>query len=271
MRIVFIFISIFVSLFIPGKVHANDAPDRGIVYNTKETNAVVYFCEKTSNNLLDCEFTQTRVQKKGKAEELTSQLDQARKLFQSSNEKEEKEISQACTDMNEYLLVLQGRKQGQNIIQQEKINSMSEMEKKDLINLFQISNAYCKSKTLENYLAVARAEFDRKIRTCAVSSNNWKQSFRLIIDEVSGAYTWVAKGEPIGACGVIQLSRFEPEKIKNSKLVAWNYIAKKMVTNKRGNLFPGMACEDLDENEYVFDWKSREHGLGCDYIDFLPF
>ncbi|SEF42553.1 hypothetical protein [Nitrosomonas ureae] len=264
------FIYIFLSLLIPCKVLANEAPDKGIVHNTKETNALTYFCEKTRNDLLDCEFTQTRVQKKVKAEELTSQLDQARKLFQSSNEREGKEISQACTDMNEYILVLQGHKQGQNIIQQEKINSMSEMEKKDLINLLKISNAYCKSKTLENYLAMARAEFDRRMRTCGVSSNNWKQSFRLIIDEVSGAYTWVAKGEPIGACGVIQLSRFEPE-IENSKLVAWNYISKKIVTNKRENLFPGMACEDLDENEYVFDWKSREHGLGCDYIDFLPF
>ena len=270
MRIVSIFIGVLISLLISDNVHANDAPNNGIVYNTKETNAIVYFCEKTHNNFLNCEFTQTRVQKKTKIEALKAELDKARELFQSVDDKEEKELSQACKDINEYSQMLQGHKQVQNKIQQEKISNMSEMEKKDVINLFKISMAYCDSKTLENYLAMAHAAFDRETRTCTVSSNTWKQSFRIVKDQASGAFTWVAKGEPSGTCGVIQLSRFEPEKLDNSEFLYWNYIAKKVVTNKQGTLFPGMACNDLDENEYTFDWKSKEHGLGCDYIEFSP-
>ena len=65
---------------------AEEMPTSGIVYNTKETNSLVYFCEKNRGNTLDCDFTQTRVRKKAKAEDLKTRLDQARKGFPTSKE-----------------------------------------------------------------------------------------------------------------------------------------------------------------------------------------
>lgn len=33
---------------------------------------------------------------------------------------------------------------------------------------------------------------------------------------------------------------------------------------------PGVACKDLDEEEYVFDWKSKDYTFACDYVRFSP-
>ena len=76
-----------------------------------------------------------------------------------------------------------------------------------------------------------------------------------------------------GACGIVQLSRFEPERLKSSSGEFWKYIAKKSVTNKQGLFMRGFGgdvmCKDLDENEYIYDYKSKTHALGCDYIEFV--
>ena len=30
----------------------------------------------------------------------------------------------------------------------------------------------------------------------------------------------------------------------------------------------GASCKGLDEAEYLYDWRSKEHSLSCDYIEF---
>ena len=162
--------------------------------------------------------------------------------------------------------MLQGRKKAPNKETQDNLKNISDLENKDLVKFVDAVTTACNAKTEESYLNVNRVLFDRDARTCAVSSYTYKQSFRLVLDDVSGARSWVAKGEPSGPCGIVQLSRFEPEKLENLKSIYWKYIAKKAVTNKQGFLMPGMACTKLDEDEYIFDWRSKEHALGCDYI-----
>lgn len=245
---------------------SDDAPSSGIVYNTKETNSLVYFCEKNRDNFLDCEFTQARVRKEAKPEDLKTRLDEARKAFLTSKEL----TPESCKEQKDFVEVLQGRKKAPNKEQQDYLKNISDMERKDVLKIMDAITTACKSKTEESYLNVVRIGFEKDARTCVVSSINYKQSFRLVLDPVSGARSWVAKGDPTGACGIVQLSRFEPEKMKDSKLEFWKYIAKKAVTNRQGLLMPGMACKDLDEDEYIFDWRSKEHALGCDYIKFSP-
>ncbi len=247
-------------------VIADETPSSGIVYNTKEIHSLVYFCEKSQDNFLDCEFTQTRVRKKAKAEDLKSRLDEARKEFRTSKEL----TPEMCKQQKDFIEILQGRKKAPNKEQQDFVKNISDMEKKDVLKIMSAITTACDSRTEENYLNVVRVGYDKDARTCVVNSHAYKQSFRLVLDHVSGARSWVAKGEPSGACGIVQLSRFEPERLKDSKFVFWKYVAKKSVTNRQGLFMPGMSCKDLDEDEYIYDWRSKEHALGCDYIEFSP-
>lgn len=245
---------------------ADEEPSSGIVYNTKETHSLVYFCEKNRNNSLDCEFIQTSVRKKANAQDLKSRLDEARKTFSTSKEL----TPEMCREQKDFVEVLNGRNKAPNKYQQDFLKNISDLEKKDMLKIMSAITTACDSNTEENYLNVVRIGHDKDTRTCIVNSYTYKQSFRLVLDHISGARSWVAKGEPSGACGIVQLSRFEPESLKDSKLVFWKYVAKKAVTNRQGLLMPGVACKDLDEDEYVYDWRSKEHALGCDYIEFSP-
>lgn len=245
---------------------AEELPTSGIVYNTKETNSLVYFCEKNRDNTLDCDFTQTRVRKKAKAEDLKTRLDQARTGFPTSKEL----TTESCKSQKDFFEILQGQKKAPKKETEDYLKNISELEKKDLLRIVAAMESACKLKTEESYLNVVRVGYEKDARTCVVSSHTYKQSFRLVLDHLSGARAWVAKGEPSGACGIVQLSRFEPERLKDSKLVFWKHVAKKAVTNKQGLFMPGAMCKDLDEDEYIFDWKSKEHALGCDYIEFSP-
>lgn len=241
---------------------ADEAPFSGMVYNTKKVDSLVYFCKKNHDNSLDCEFIQTRVRKKAKAQDLKSRLDEARKAFSTSKEL----TPEMCKEQKNSVEVLHGRKE-----QQDFLKNISDLEKKDILQIMSAMTTACDSKTEENYLNVVRIGHDKDTRTCIVISHTYKQSFRLVLDRISGARSWVAKGEPSSPCGVVQLSRFEPESLKDSKLVYWKYVAKEALTNPQGLLMPGLSCKDLDEDEHVYDWRSKEHALGCDYIEFSTF
>jgi len=239
-------------------------PSSGIVYNTKETSSLVYNCVNNRDNSLDCDFTQTSVRKKAKPQDLEARLNQGREAFSTSKEL----TPEICKEQKDYVEILYGRKKAHNKVLQGFVRNISDLEKKDTLKILNAATTACDSKNEENYLNVIRIGHDKDTRTCKVSSLTYKQSFRLVLDTVSGARSWVAKGDPSGACGIVQLSRFEPESLKDSKYVFWKYIAQKAVTNRKGLLTPGMACKDLDEDEYVYDWRHKEHALGCDYINF---
>lgn len=257
-----------ISLLCAASALAEQAPSSGEVYNTREASHLLYFCEKSPNDSLDCDFTQTRVRKSVKPEVLKARLDMARKQFST-----EKVFSpDECKQVKDFAEVFRGRKmvQGKEAETKDWLKSMSDLERKDVRKQLDASIAGCDSKSEENYLNVVRTAFDKDVRTCIVSSNTYKQSFRLVLDPISGAQSWVATGDPSGPCGVVQLSRFEPEQPEGLSITFWKYIAKKAVTNKQGMLMERMACTDLDEAEYIFDWRSKDWALGCDYIIFSP-
>lgn len=240
---------------------AGDAPDTGLLYNTKETHSLVFQCQQSSENTLECDFTQTAVRKKAKPEELKTSLDQARNEFRAGV----KFTNEECKAYSELVEILEGRKKAPK---EQELKKISDIAKKDLLTSTKAMTQFCKSKTEENFLKMIQLNHDKNTRTCQVSSNTFKQIFRYIKDNVSGGGTWVVKGEPTGPCGTVQLSRFEPEQPKGSSLVLWKYIAKKAVTNPQGFIAPGVSCKELDESEYLYDWRSKEHQLSCDYIDF---
>lgn len=257
-----IVVSIIVWLIGASNVLAEDAPDMGFLYNTKETHSLVFQCHKSTDNMLECDFTQTAVRKKEKPDDLKASLNQARDEFRNGV----KFTSEECKSYSDLLDILEGRKKPPK---EEGLKNITEIEKRDLIESMKAMTQFCKDKTEENYLKLIRLNHDKNMRTCQVSSNTFKQTFRYIQDNVSGKGTWVTKGDPAGPCGIVQLSRFEPEQPKKGfPITFWKYIARKAITNPQGSIAPGALCKELDESEYLYDWRSKEHQLSCDYIDF---
>lgn len=242
---------------------AEEAPSTGLLYNTKEAHSLVYRCQQNLDNSLDCEFTQTAVRKKTKPDDLNFKLNQAREEFRAGVKMSADECKM-YKDMND---VFEGRKKAPK---EEGLKEITEMQKKDLLKMTKSMMEFCKSKTEENFLNFVRLGHEKDTRTCKVSANTYKQAFRFVQDHLSNAGAWVVQSTPEGPCGIVQLSRFEPERLKDSKLVFWKYLARKAITNPQGSFFPGASCKGLDEGEYVYDWRSKEHSLGCDYVEFTP-
>ncbi|OOZ42998.1 hypothetical protein [Solemya velum gill symbiont] len=240
---------------------ADDAPTTGFLYNTKETHSIQYQCELNNRDILDCEFTQTAVRKKGKPEDLDVSLKQAREEFKSGV----KIPAEECKLYTGLVDILEGRKKPPN---EQGFSEITDINRADLLKTSKAMKNFCTSKKEEDFLNFVRLIHEKDLRTCKVSSHTFKQSFKMVQDNLSGVGSWVAQGEAEGPCGIVSLSRFEPERLKDYSLVLWKYISRKAVTNPKGELLPGASCKNLDESEYIYDWRSKEHSLGCDYIEF---
>jgi len=242
---------------------AGDAPTTGMLYNIKETHSIVFRCQQNSSNILDCKFTQIAVRKKAKPEDLSATLGRARESFKSG----EKTSTEDCKMASELVDILEGRKKPPR---EQGLSEITDIQKADHLKEMKAMKILCKSNKEEDFLNLVRLGHEKNLRTCLVSSNSFTQSFKLVQDAFSGIGTWVAQGDAEGPCGIVQLTRFEPEKLEISSHVVWKYIARKAVTNPNGVLFPGTLCKNLDETEYTYDWRSKEYSLGCDYLEFSP-
>jgi len=187
---------------------------------------LVYSCEQNRDGSLDCEFTQTAVRKKAKPEDLGSKLKQARDEFRGGLKSAE-----GCKTNSEMVEVLEGRKKPPK---EDAWKEITEMQKKDFLITTKAMSEFCRSRTEENYLKFVRLIHDEDTRTCRVSSNSYKQKFKFVQDFTSGSGSWVTQGTPEGPCGIVQLSRFESERMKDSKFIFWKYIARKAITNPQG-------------------------------------
>jgi len=242
---------------------AEEAPSTGLLYNTKETHSLVYRCQQNRDDSLDCDFIQTAVRKNAKPEDLNSKLNQARKEFRGGA----KITAEECKMFKDLVDIIEGRKKAPK---EEGFRDITDMQKRDLLKTGKGMMDFCKSRTEENFLNIIRLGHEKDTRTCQVSANTFKQTFRFVQDNLSGTGAWVVQGTPEGPCGIVQVSRFEPERLKDLKLVFWKYVARKAVTNPQGMFFPGASCKGFDESEYIYDWRSKEHSLGCDYVEFSP-
>lgn len=261
---------------------ADEFPTNGLLYNTKETSSLVYSCEKMSDGFLECEFTQTSVRKKLKAKDLDKKLKEAEEQFPGALK--DLTSDKECESMQNMLGAFEDGRTLEEIAEtsdfisdkEQFIKSMGEMpaaQKKDMKSTLQAINEFCETKSKESYLKFIRLGLDKEMSTCLIGPNTYKQKFRFVEDYASGIGAWVVDGNPEGPCGIVQLSRFEPEKTElgDSTITFWKYIAKKAITNPKGTLMGLGSCSELDEDEYMYDWRSKEHHMNCDYIEFSPF
>jgi len=225
---------------------------------------MVYRCEPQGADQLVCDFEQSAVRLKAKIAELPAAIEAARKQFRDEKPPSEKE----CTMYRDIDAVMNGQRPAPK---PEALKAMTSVEKADFKLAATAYLNYCSKPSEDNYLDLVRIDHEKKRRTCLVSVHAFQQSFKLVRGGSNQA-TWVTQGQPEGPCGVVQLSRFEPEEIAigKSKYTNWKYIARKAISNPTGELVPGAKCSGLDESTYTYDWRAKEHQQTCDYIEFSP-
>jgi hypothetical protein len=281
MKNIFYFFSLAICVISSAAFAGEEYPTTGIVYNTKEDSSITYDCNKLSSGVLECDLVQTSVRKKAKIKDLPEKLLEAKKQLPDAI----KEIAseESCELTAVILSVLEGKSTPEQAAEnapkgaisdkQQFIKGMNEIsasKKDDLLASIAALNDFCETKSEKSFLNITKIEHEKAIRTCTVSSNPFKQTFKWV-EDYSGKGAWVVDAKPSGSCGIVQLDRFEAD-VTNSKLVFWKYIAKKAITNPKGEmLLSGLTCGNLDQDEYPYDWKSeRDTKLGCEYIEFSP-
>ena len=251
-------------LLAPLITRAQEYPTLGLLYNTSEMHSMVFRCERPQGGQLSCEFTQTSIRPKATFADLATTIDKARKAFAS----EKPPSSEDCAGARQVLQILQGK---QAAPKPDAAAALTEVSKRDAAALMTALATYCDSPSEDLFVSMIRVGAEKDRRTCQVSSNTFRQTFTRATASQS-LPTWLAESKPEGECGVVQLSRFEPEvtRIGKSNFTNWKFIARKAITNPSGEFFPGAKCSGLDERPYVYDWRAKEHQLTCDYIEFSP-
>ncbi|WP_137823613.1 hypothetical protein [Pseudomonas sp. D(2018)] len=255
------FVILGATLFLLGSdiVSAEDFPRTGAVYNAKDVRELKYKCNMVDESTIDCDLIEMGVRKESNSADLESKLKAAREEFRSGV----KMPADQCNMFATLVDIIEGR---QRAPRQEGFSELTPAAKQDSLALGKAGLEFCKRPTEENYLTIIRLTHQKETRTCLVFSTSAKERYRLVDDPG----IWVAKSEPEGSCGIVQLSRFEPETMKNSNYTFWKYTSRKAITNPQGTFFPGVACKDLDQEEYLYDWRSNDRYLSCDYIKFSP-
>ncbi|OWV99537.1 hypothetical protein [Rhizobium sp. R693] len=263
-------------------VLAAEYPTTGMLYNQQEDSSLTYTCTlQQGQQRLRCEFIQTAVRKKSKPADLEEKLAEARKNYPGAV----KEFSdpRECNMVGAWLGMATGQisidaalarnpgiatdaakfKEGMIRLQEDAKANPS------VLDTFRALAGMCDHPTEENFLKITKADHDKNLRTCQVSSNPFAQEFVWVSDFGNGG-AWVVSSHPEGACGVVQLSRFEKDQSDTSGLF-WRYIARKAATNPSGKVLPGLSCSAVDQREYVYDWKkTRSDYLQCEYVEFSP-
>lgn len=178
------------------------APKMGFLYNTKETGSLTYSCELDSAKALHCEFVQVAVRKKAKPSDLDETIRKAREEYRSGTV-----LSGGCETAKQFSDVLDGRVPAPK---PEYIAKLTAVERRDLAATIGATLKFCSPKSEDAYLVLTRQLHNREERTCVIASHTFRQTFQLVDDQASGKNVWVTKSAPDGACGVVQLSRFEP-------------------------------------------------------------
>jgi len=262
----------FITLVFVSTAYADDdRPRHGIVYGVSENRSLKFDCKESGPELITCNFILASVVKKTTEDEANAKILEEMEKYESVLEelKNEKDL---CDMVNLMIDVFEGKKEPPDPV----------AWKKSMLTRNQIETDYMKSRivnwknlcdnpTKNNYRKVISAEIIKDSKTCHISSQNYQQTLKHIQDYNNDTEVWTVKSEPHGACGLIQLDRFERVEPSTGHFF-WNYFAKKSISNKNSKTLFGTECADLDENEYAYNWMKPEPiYLGCEYIEHSVF
>ncbi len=258
--------SLMLAVSLPAWGQQLDHPRNGIAFNTKDNHAITYACQLDGSGVLNCEFSQSIIRAKYRPQELEAQYQSALKQFRAGTEQPDPDSCKLFKQLDD---VLTGRTKAPD---PSKLAAVSQKQRDDSARTARAFLEYCKSPSEPNFRAVLELDRDKKSRTCEVSSRRFDQRFSPLAGQ-GKAPVWVVQDQPSGVCGTIRLDRFSPEPSSTGMMTFWSYSARQVVTNPSGVWLPGapdIRCSEIDQAEYLYDWRGREVQLSCDYISFSP-
>jgi len=263
---------------------ATDAPlSFGTVHNTKDNGWLTYECDPVEGDRLSCTMTQVMIRKKLSPSEVEAKYREAVKNWPEALAKEYrttpdrimdvKEMKELCSMANAYVGLLRGTSDGKGLPAETvaAARTQTAIQRRDNEQQFSAILDSCTSKNLDGMKRSTHLALERDARTCTVSTNRFEQTFRPIRDMDGKLLSWTyADTTPQGECGVIQMSRFRPaDPNGKTDTIFWQYVAKRATSNPDGKFFLA-SCKDLDESETLYDWRSKEIAMQCDYIEYSP-
>lgn len=253
---------------------AQNYPTSGLLYHTTESSSLTHRCNLQGTEL-HCEMAQVFVRKELTAERVAKRKSDLLQTLSDST-KNPQEFKKVCDDFKGWSRDLKNFSEkkpteklpaeGVKNLEQLSSSKLSEMQR-----LFELYGDYCDRNSSVNRDRLVSHLLETEAMTCRVGSHTWKEVFvrskGVEAMNVGKADSWVTKStQPEGACGVVQLNRFEPEKSGN--LTFWNYISRKAITNPGGMGALGVSCKDLDESVYQYSWKSKSVPFECRTVNF---
>jgi hypothetical protein len=249
--------------------HSQDNyPTSGFLYGVKEKRSLSYECDLQSDGTLDCEFIQSGIRQKKTDEKIREEMAKADEQYKELIA-DKKEFNEFCKSMREMLVIVDGGPLPPTISDRSAVEKyLSNTRRVDRDRLvYQSADSFCTSPSIASFRVVMSHIQENEKTTCVITHDKFSQQFK----RLKGSETWVTSGPPQGACGVVQLSRFEEKKIDGLTSKFWVYTSRKAVTNPTGKvdlLLGTMKCSDLDEDEYLYDWAQKDIPLHCETIEF---
>ena len=233
------------------------------MYNTKERSALRYHCEQIGNQELKCSFIQVAVRPKTTPEMLPKKFAELERAIAA-----EKLTPERCDFMRNSLEVLRAKSLPE-------IEKMARQDYEAALDGTAAAVIACDTGSFEAYRKFSQRQIEAELKRCVVSLNPFEQTFTSIKEKGERGNVWVTSNPPEGPCGIVQLSRFELVEIyPGAKSLAWNYVARKAVTNPEGELPLLGSCKNLDENEYLYVWNPDDalpSWVDCEQIEFTTF
>lgn len=267
----------FFKLILFGLIGANstlllaaDFPSRGIAFNTKESSSITYECLLDKNDKLRCDFIQTIIRKKLTQSEFSKRIAKIPEQYKKEKASgikngEFSSISaKECAMYRDGLDILSGKKPAPNGL--EVTASLTSREIEDNKRIFEALLGVCENPVLQSFVNLARVSGEKELNTCEAASIKYSQVFKRVRGG-NGKEVWVVESSPDGDCGAVRLDTFSADVIDNQNY--WSYTARKVITNPNGKMM-GVECSKLDQDEYLFSWKTREIAMECSYINFSP-
>lgn len=211
--------------------------------------------ESSKNGQIICTFNQIVV----RHADAKSSEDDLRKLKKMNDKDIRDESQKFCQSLNS--------DNGLNKRLEKRYKDAKSNEERNSVLYFK---SVCANPTRATATKWLEDELQKTQTTCTVFSKTYSQVFQYKIDSSQ----WVAQDEPYASdpmndCGMITISYLKQDSRKG-RSYSWNYITRKIVTNKNGHFF-GSSCSELAKGKNSVEKENTAYGAYSNLIESTPF
>ena len=242
-----------------------DMPWRGTLIGQTDGDILQYSCTSVDDGVMNCDFIQILLSNKATEEEWPEELEGLQNEFNDPNIDHGLLCSQA-----EPLLrfMADGMPYDTSAYQNdelngEDLNEFAERVRNDREHTFASFDAirrFCEDGEFEDLVTFIRLGHERDMNTCEPYINEYSLRFVQSTED-----QWVVSEPPMGACGLINTSRFIRNQSPYDSI--WRHVAAKVITNPEATILDsGSACGLLDESITNYDWSGSVR-VNCEFIE----